>query len=79
MNDEIRIRADERQRLARELHTVVAHRLSTASLRIMGTRGSRDPELLARTLATVDGATSKALTPTAPAGPGGSRRSDHRR
>lgn len=57
-----RIRADERRTLSRELHDVVAHQLSTASLQIMGARGSDDPATLHRVLGTVDHATSEALT-----------------
>lgn len=56
-----RIRADERRALSRELHDVVAHQLSTASLQMMGARQSSDPALLRRTLATVDRATGEAL------------------
>lgn len=57
----VRIRADERRTLSRELHDVVAHHLSTASLQIMGVHGSQDPESLAQTLTAVDNSTSEAL------------------
>lgn len=57
-----RIRADERRTLSRELHDVVAHQLSTASLQIMGARESHDPVALRRVLGTVDRATAEALT-----------------
>lgn len=57
-----RIRADERRTLSRELHDVVAHQLSTASLQIMGAQGTEDVASLRRTLSTVDRATSEALT-----------------
>lgn len=61
-SENARIRSDERRTLSRELHDVVAHHLSTASLQIMGARGTTDPEDLARVLATVDEATTEALT-----------------
>lgn len=57
-----RIRSDERRTLSRELHDVVAHQLSTASLQIMGAQGSGDPVLLQRALKRVDHATAEALT-----------------
>lgn len=61
-SENLRIRADERRTLSRELHDVVAHQLSTASLQIMGARDSTDPAVLSRVLATVDRATTEALT-----------------
>lgn len=57
-----RIRADERRTLSRELHDVVAHQLSTASLQVMGARGVEDPVALQRVLGTVDRATAEALS-----------------
>lgn len=60
--ESIRIRADERRTLSRELHDVVAHQLSTASLHMMGAQEQTDPATLRRVLATVDHATNEALT-----------------
>ena len=57
-----RIRADERRLLARELHDVVAHQLSTASLQVMGAHAESDPRALHRALDVVAGATAEALT-----------------
>ncbi len=60
--ENLRIRADERRTLSRELHDVVAHHLSTASLQIMGSRGTQNPDELSRVLDTVDEAAGEALT-----------------
>lgn len=57
-----RIRADERRSLSRELHDVIAHQLSTASLQIMGSESLHDPEELHRVIRTVDRANAEALT-----------------
>ena len=59
--EDARIRTDERRVLSRELHDVVAHQLSTASLQIMGAQGNPDAAALHRVLATVDRATAEAL------------------
>lgn len=60
--EEVRIRADERRALSRELHDVMAHQLSTSSLQMMGAQGQTDPAALHRILGTVDHATTEALT-----------------
>lgn len=56
-----RVRADERRALAKELHDVVTHQLSTAALQVMGARGSADPHVLSRVLSVVERATGEAL------------------
>lgn len=60
--ENLRIRADERRTLSRELHDIVAHHLSTASLQIMGAAGKDDPRHLTRVLTTVDTSIAEALT-----------------
>lgn len=57
-----RIRADERRTLSRELHDVVSHHLSTASLQLMGVDGNEDEAALRRVLTTVGRETGAALT-----------------
>jgi len=57
-----KIRADERRALSRELHDVVTHQLSTASLQIKGARQAADAAVLSRALGTIDRTTAEALT-----------------
>lgn len=57
-----RIRSDERRLLSRELHDVLAHQLSTASLQIMGARATDDLAAAHRSLDTIDRVTAEALT-----------------
>lgn len=56
-----RIRRDERQALARELHDVVAHQLTLITMQITGRWRSRRPEELVQTLAVIDDAARAAL------------------
>lgn len=55
-----RIRGEESDAVARELHDVVAHQLTLITLAILGSSGSRKPDELAGTLATVQHCTTAA-------------------
>ncbi|SDS88413.1 sensor histidine kinase [Microlunatus soli] len=56
-----RIRRDERQALARELHDVVAHQLTLITMQVTGRWRSRRPDELVQTLAVIDDAARAAL------------------
>lgn len=58
----LRVHAQERDELARELHDVVAHQLSIASLQVMGHRDSEDVVELRDALDRIDDATRAALS-----------------
>lgn len=59
--EDARIRADERRLLAADVHDVVVHELSTASLQLMGAESLTDPDAFRRVARTVDGANRAAL------------------
>lgn len=56
------IRTDERVRLARDLHDVVAHELTSIALQATSRRRSHDPEKLRETLQIVDESARRAIT-----------------
>lgn len=60
--EDARIRADERRDLAADLHDVVVHHLSTASLHLLAVPDEADPVVLRRVLRTVQQSNSAALT-----------------
>lgn len=60
--EDARIRADERRDLAADLHDVVVHHLSTASLHLLGVADETDPVVLRRVLGTVQASNTAALT-----------------
>ena len=60
--EENRIRVDERRDLTADLHDVVVHHLSTASLHLLGVHDETETGALRRTLGTVERSTSAALT-----------------
>lgn len=60
--EESRIRADERRDLAADLHDVVVHHLSTASLQLLAVDDRADPGTLRRVLGTVERSNSAALS-----------------
>lgn len=60
--EEGRIRADERRALSADLHDVVVHHLSTASLQLLSAQGEADPAVLRRTLSAVERANAAALS-----------------
>lgn len=55
------LRAQARERLARELHDELAHRVASVSLQVMGHRGSDDPAQLRRALDTIAATTADIL------------------
>lgn len=57
-----KIRSDERELLARELHDVVAHELSIISLQVMGHGDADDSDELRTAMAKIDQASKAALT-----------------
>ncbi|WP_342372471.1 histidine kinase [Propioniciclava soli] len=57
-----RIRADERRALSADLHDVVVHHLSTASLHLMAAHGSGEPAVLRRALTAVERSNAAALS-----------------
>lgn len=59
--EDARIRADERRTLSADLHDVVVHHLSTASLHLMAGQESEDTALLKRALRTAGRANAAAL------------------
>lgn len=60
--EEGRIRADERRALSADLHDVVVHHLSTASLQLLSAHDESDVGVLHRTLGAVERANSAALS-----------------